>query len=70
MNKNTTTIARQDTREALEALRELFSLSEWKETLREIHNDAEAVRQLSLFGYGISFALGGLITLILVVNFG
>jgi hypothetical protein len=58
------------TAELKEAIKELFSPTEWKETLTHIHNDAEAVRHLSLFGYGISFALGGLITLILVVNFG
>ena len=59
-----------NTQELVEAAKELFSPTEWKETLKHIHNDAEAVRQLSLFGYGISFALGGLVSLILVVNFG
>jgi hypothetical protein len=59
-----------NSQELFEAAKELFSPTEWKETLKYIHNDAEAVRQLSLFGYGISFALGGLVSLILVVNFG
>lgn len=60
---NTTSQTASDTKEAL---RELFSWSEWKETFRHIHNDAEAVRHLSLFGYGISFALGGLTTLLVL----
>jgi hypothetical protein len=58
------------TSELKEAFKELFSPTEWKETLTHIHNDAEAVRHLSLFGYGISFALGGLVSIILIANFG
>lgn len=63
-------VATQPASELIEALRELFSWSEWKETFQHIHNDIEAVRQLSLFGYAISFALGGLASILLVATLG
>jgi len=68
MSKNQT--ATQPTSEVMEALRELFSASEWKETFQHIHNDPEALRTLSVLGYGISFALGGLATIIFLSIFG
>ena len=63
-------VTTQPASEVIEALRELFSWSEWKETFQHIHNDVEAVRHLSLFGYAISFALGGLISTLLLATLG
>ena len=68
MNKTQT--ATQPTSEVMDALRELFSAGEWKETFKHIHNDPEALRTLSVFGYAISFALGGLATILLIAAFG
>lgn len=54
--------------ELKEAVRELFSPTEWKETLKHIHNDAEAVRQLSLFGYAIFLCVGMIAGMLIALN--
>lgn len=66
MSKTATT---QPDSETFEALRELFSIREWKNTIKEINNDPEALRILSAYGYVISFALGGVLTLLAVIAF-
>lgn len=63
------TATAQSTSETLEAVRELFSIREWKNTIKEINNDPEALRILSAYGYVISFALGGVLTLLAVIAF-
>lgn len=67
MTKTTNT---QPASETFEALRELFSIQEWKDTFRHVHNDPQALRILSVLGYGISFALGGLITATIILIYG
>lgn len=51
-----------------EAAKELFSPTEWKETLKHIHNDVEAVRHLSLFGYAIFLCVGMIVGMLIALN--
>jgi hypothetical protein len=58
------------TQELKEAVQELFSPTEWKDTLKHIHNDVEAVRHLSVFGYAIFLCVGMIAGIVLAVNLG